>query len=96
MTISNLFTVLSFLSYIVSIKAFTANNRKSITQLSKSKLNLHNFADVSTMMTSFLQKVDPDQARGEFFFFFFGGSGALGIGAGFDNIIYIYIYIYIL
>jgi hypothetical protein len=35
----------------------------------------------STLLLNFLQRVDPDQAKGEFFFFFFGGSGALGIGA---------------
>ena len=35
----------------------------------------------STLLLNFLQRVDPEQAKGEFFFFFFGGSGALGIGA---------------
>lgn len=35
----------------------------------------------STFLLNFLQRVDPEQAKGEFFFFFFGGSGALGIGA---------------
>eukprot|EP00596_Hydrurales_sp_CCMP1899_P006209 CAMPEP_0119042806 /NCGR_PEP_ID=MMETSP1177-20130426/16174_1 /TAXON_ID=2985 /ORGANISM="Ochromonas sp, Strain CCMP1899" /LENGTH=221 /DNA_ID=CAMNT_0007009831 /DNA_START=259 /DNA_END=924 /DNA_ORIENTATION=+ len=35
----------------------------------------------SSLLLNFLQRVDPDQAKGEFFFFFFGGSGALGIGA---------------
>lgn len=34
----------------------------------------------TSLVTSLLQKVSPDQARSEFFFFFFGGSGALGIG----------------
>ena len=35
----------------------------------------------SSLILNFLQRVDPEQAKGEFFFFFFGGSGALGIGA---------------
>ena len=35
----------------------------------------------SSLLLNFLQRVDPEQAKGEFFFFFFGGSGALGIGA---------------
>lgn len=35
----------------------------------------------SSLLLNFLQRVEPEQAKGEFFFFFFGGSGALGIGA---------------
>ena len=35
----------------------------------------------SSLILNFLQRVEPEQAKGEFFFFFFGGSGALGIGA---------------
>lgn len=34
----------------------------------------------ASFYTSLLQKVEPSQARGEFYFFFFAGSGALGIG----------------
>ena len=36
---------------------------------------------MSTMATSYLINVPPEQAQKEFFFFFFAGSGALGIGA---------------
>lgn len=34
----------------------------------------------SSLLLNILQRVDPSQARSEFFFFFFGGSGALGLG----------------
>lgn len=39
----------------------------------------HGF-DSTSFLTSVLRRVEPSQAKGEFFFFFFGGSGALGIG----------------
>ena len=55
---------------------------KNSLRMNKISLNSNGLVEASTLFTSFLQKVDPDQARGEFFFFFFGGSGALGIGFG--------------
>mmetsp|Transcript_1364 Transcript_1364/g.2208 ORF Transcript_1364/g.2208 Transcript_1364/m.2208 type:complete len:253 (-) Transcript_1364:107-865(-) len=36
--------------------------------------------DAPSLLTSLLQRTEPEQARNEFFFFFFAGSGALGIG----------------
>lgn len=50
-------------------------NRTPATSSKRMQVNDFQF------LMSYLQKVDPDQARAEFFFFFFAGSGALGIGA---------------
>lgn len=56
---------------------------KSLSQCSNSKLKDTTTTAIESLsfVTSYLQKVSPDQARTEFYFFFFAGSGALGIGA---------------
>ena len=73
-----------------SVLGFNAIKSSSTFQRLKSRSNVKmaivetasNFLDgSSTLLLNFLQRVDPEQAKGEFFFFFFGGSGALGIGA---------------
>lgn len=67
------------------------SNNKEIKSLVHSKLIQSNrlravptmdlsLLDTSSMITSLLRRVDPSEAKGEFYFFFFGGSGALGIG----------------
>jgi hypothetical protein len=73
-------TVISFSSpsRIVSTKNVVRMAIDPVTMLDST----HTLLDSSSsLLLNFLQRVDPDQAKGEFFFFFFGGSGALGIGA---------------
>lgn len=60
------------------MKATTSKSRMEMTHIETLSTILDGS---STLLLNFLQRVEPEQAKGEFFFFFFGGSGALGIGA---------------
>jgi hypothetical protein len=73
--------VIGFSSQIrrnAQLKATTSRSRIEMTHVETLSTILDGS---STLLLNFLQRVDPEQAKGEFFFFFFGGSGALGIGA---------------
>lgn len=61
-------------------RTWKTQNKASQTIHDPPKLAMTSGIDSFTMLTSILQRVEPSQAKGEFFFFFFGGSGALGIG----------------
>ena len=77
---------------IIAISASSTvafNALKSLGNTQRSRINpkmsphdvTSTLLDGSSFLLNFLQRVEPEQAKGEFFFFFFGGSGALGIGA---------------
>jgi predicted small integral membrane protein len=55
------------------IRKVNEDNRRSFSQIRSTAVET-----TSVILLTLLQKVDPSQAKGEFFFFFFGGSGALG------------------
>ena len=71
----------SALGFNARLKSTAAIRSSSTTKMSFVEHAPTILDGTSTLLLNFLQRVDPEQAKGEFFFFFFGGSGALGIGA---------------
>lgn len=71
----------SVLGFNARLKPTAAIRSRSTTKMSLIDHAPTILDGTSSLLLNFLQRVDPEQAKGEFFFFFFGGSGALGIGA---------------
>eukprot|EP01040_Poterioochromonas_malhamensis_P000240 gene240-251_t len=77
MTTVLLFILLGIvISTVESFQSSSFVGQAKLTSKRSSQLN----AGCTSLIINLLQRVDPSQARSEFFFFFFGGSGALGLG----------------
>lgn len=76
MTTLLLFILLGMIRNVESFQSASFVGQAKLTLKRSSQLN----AGCTSLIINLLQRVDPSQARSEFFFFFFGGSGALGLG----------------
>ena len=74
-------TASSALGFNARLKSTAAMRSRTSTKMSLIDHVPTLLDGTSSLILNFLQRVEPEQAKGEFFFFFFGGSGALGIGA---------------